>query len=102
VAHSLQYIHRMHLLHSDVKLDNVLLKSDPSRPSGVTPKLADFGLVGGGCGLYPGAALQSSAAASRQLQHDLVAGGQQVSDETPRCTAQRPNPVRGPCCRGCC
>ncbi|KIZ05851.1 putative serine/threonine-protein kinase pats1 [Monoraphidium neglectum] len=45
VAHSLQYIHRMHLLHSDVKLDNVLLKSDPSRPSGVTPKLADFGLA---------------------------------------------------------
>lgn len=46
IAHSLQYIHRMGLLHSDIKLDNILLKSDPSRPSGVTPKLADFGLVG--------------------------------------------------------
>lgn len=39
IAYSLQYIHRMNLLHSDMKLENVLLKSDPSRPSGVTPKV---------------------------------------------------------------
>ncbi|KAI8465288.1 MAG: kinase-like domain-containing protein [Monoraphidium minutum] len=45
VAHALAYLHGMSLLHCDVKLDNVLLRSDPSRPSGFAPKLADFGLA---------------------------------------------------------
>ncbi|KAI8469489.1 MAG: kinase-like domain-containing protein [Monoraphidium minutum] len=45
VAHSLQYLHSISLLHGDVKLDNVLLKSEPTRPLGVAPKLADFGLT---------------------------------------------------------
>ncbi|KAI8469616.1 MAG: hypothetical protein J3K34DRAFT_521983 [Monoraphidium minutum] len=45
IAFSLQYLHRAHVLHGDVKLANVLLKSEPSRVLGVTPKLADFGLA---------------------------------------------------------
>ncbi|KAI8469487.1 MAG: hypothetical protein J3K34DRAFT_459366 [Monoraphidium minutum] len=45
VAGSLQYLHSISLLHGDVKLDNVLLKSDPLRHTGFVPKLADFGLT---------------------------------------------------------
>lgn len=45
VAESLQYMHRVNLLHGDVKLDNVLLKTDHLHALGVTPKLADFGLT---------------------------------------------------------
>ncbi|KAI8462418.1 MAG: kinase-like domain-containing protein [Monoraphidium minutum] len=44
IANSLQYLHSISLLHGDIKLDNVLLKSDPLRPMGFMPKLADFGL----------------------------------------------------------
>ncbi|KAI8466336.1 MAG: kinase-like domain-containing protein, partial [Monoraphidium minutum] len=32
-------------VHGDIKLENILLKSDTSRGLGVTPKLADFGLT---------------------------------------------------------
>jgi serine/threonine protein kinase len=39
VAHSLSYLHRINLLHGDVKLENVLLKSEPTRPFGVVPKV---------------------------------------------------------------
>jgi serine/threonine protein kinase len=39
VARSLSYLHGMSLLHGDVKLDNVLLKSEPARPLGITPKV---------------------------------------------------------------
>ncbi|KAI8463485.1 MAG: kinase-like domain-containing protein [Monoraphidium minutum] len=46
VASSLQYLHdRANLVHGDVKLDNVLLKSDASTPLGFVPKLSDFGLT---------------------------------------------------------
>ena len=45
IAGSLAYMHRCNLLHGDVKLDNVLLKSDPTHALGVAPKLADFGLT---------------------------------------------------------
>ena len=45
VAHALQYLHRIGLLHGDVKLDNVLLKSEAARAAGFVPKLADFGLT---------------------------------------------------------
>jgi serine/threonine protein kinase len=45
VAGSLQHLHGFKLVHCDLKPENVLLKSDASRPLGFTPKLADFGLV---------------------------------------------------------
>ncbi|GBG00219.1 hypothetical protein Rsub_12704 [Raphidocelis subcapitata] len=45
VASALAHMHRASLLHGDVKLENVLLKSDPLAPLGFAPKLADFGLT---------------------------------------------------------
>jgi serine/threonine protein kinase len=39
VANSLEYLHGISLLHGDVKLDNVLLKTDPLRPLGFVPKV---------------------------------------------------------------
>lgn len=39
IGYSLQYLHKMNLLHGDIKVDNVLLKSEPSRPLGFTPKV---------------------------------------------------------------
>ncbi|KIZ05453.1 Cyclic GMP-binding protein C [Monoraphidium neglectum] len=45
VARALQHLHAMHVLHGDVKLDNVLIKTEPSCPRGFVCKLADFGLA---------------------------------------------------------
>lgn len=45
VAESIGYLHSLKLLHCDIKIENILLKSDITRPLGFVPKLADFGLV---------------------------------------------------------
>lgn len=45
VAESIKYLHGLHLVHCDIKSDNILLKADSSRRLGFMPKLADFGLV---------------------------------------------------------
>ena len=45
VAGAIQYVHELHLVHCDVKADNVLLKSDAARPLGFVCKLGDFGLA---------------------------------------------------------
>ncbi|KAI8467829.1 MAG: kinase-like domain-containing protein [Monoraphidium minutum] len=44
VAGALRHLHGMGLVHGDMKMENVLMKTDPVRPLGVTPKLSDFGL----------------------------------------------------------
>jgi serine/threonine protein kinase len=40
VGHALRYLHSLGLVHGDVKLDNVLLKSDPTQPLGFMPKVS--------------------------------------------------------------
>ncbi len=45
VARSVQYLHERRLLHCDLKLDNVLLKTEPTHTMGFICKLADFGLA---------------------------------------------------------
>ncbi|GLI70119.1 hypothetical protein VaNZ11_014925 [Volvox africanus] len=45
VALALRHLHSMNLVHCDVKVANVLLKSSSSDPRGFTCKLSDFGLV---------------------------------------------------------
>ena len=45
VARSVEYLHERRLLHCDLKLDNVLLKSDVAHDMGFACKLADFGLT---------------------------------------------------------
>ncbi|GBF87615.1 hypothetical protein Rsub_00326 [Raphidocelis subcapitata] len=45
VARSVVYLHERKLLHCDLKLDNVLLKSDLAHDLGFVCKLADFGLT---------------------------------------------------------
>lgn len=45
VARSVEYMHERRLLHCDIKMDNILLKSDPARSMGFCCKLADFGLT---------------------------------------------------------
>jgi hypothetical protein len=45
VAHSIRYLHSLRLLHCDIKPENVLLKSDNSKPLGFSIKLSDFGLA---------------------------------------------------------
>ncbi|GIL95759.1 hypothetical protein Vretimale_1605, partial [Volvox reticuliferus] len=45
VALALRHLHSMNLVHCDIKVANVLLKSSSSDPRGFTCKLSDFGLV---------------------------------------------------------
>ena len=45
VARAVEYLHERRLLHCDLKLDNVLLKSDVAADTGFACKLADFGLT---------------------------------------------------------
>ncbi|KAJ9529279.1 hypothetical protein QJQ45_007960 [Haematococcus lacustris] len=45
LALALRYLHSLSLVHRDVKLQNVLLKSHSNDPRGFTCKLSDFGLV---------------------------------------------------------
>jgi serine/threonine protein kinase len=46
VAYAMQYLHSLGLVHGDVKMENILLKSDHSRRLGVTPKVRARDLVG--------------------------------------------------------
>ncbi|KIZ07069.1 Proto-oncogene tyrosine-protein kinase LCK [Monoraphidium neglectum] len=45
VSRSVEHMHERKLLHCDIKMDNILLKSDPTRDLGFCCKLADFGLA---------------------------------------------------------
>ncbi|KAJ9528954.1 hypothetical protein QJQ45_000520 [Haematococcus lacustris] len=45
LALALRYLHSLSLVHRDVKLQNVLLKSNSNDPRGFICKLSDFGLV---------------------------------------------------------
>ena len=48
LASGLHYLHSMNIIHRDVKLENIMLKAEPSRKDGkftvMTLKLVDFGL----------------------------------------------------------
>ncbi|GIL78175.1 hypothetical protein Vretifemale_7617 [Volvox reticuliferus] len=45
IALALRHMHSLHLVHCDLKPQNVLLKSAPRDPRGFTAKLSDFGLA---------------------------------------------------------
>lgn len=45
VAQAIQHLHSLKLIHCDIKPENVLLKSDGSKPIGFVTKLSDFGLA---------------------------------------------------------
>ncbi|GIL58009.1 hypothetical protein Vafri_13205 [Volvox africanus] len=45
VALALRHMHSLHLVHCDLKPQNVLLKTAPRDPRGFTAKLSDFGLA---------------------------------------------------------
>ncbi len=45
VALALRHMHSLHVVHCDLKPQNVLLKSSPRDPRGFTAKLSDFGLA---------------------------------------------------------
>ncbi|KAG2424093.1 hypothetical protein HXX76_014768 [Chlamydomonas incerta] len=45
IALALRHMHGLHMVHCDLKPQNVLLKSNPRDPRGVTAKLSDFGLA---------------------------------------------------------
>jgi serine/threonine protein kinase len=44
VAQAVQHLHSCKLIHSDIKPENVLLKSDLTKAIGFSTKLSDFGL----------------------------------------------------------
>lgn len=44
IASALKFLHGMSLVHGDIKPENILIKSNPSRPSGFIAKLGDFSL----------------------------------------------------------
>ncbi|GBF94659.1 hypothetical protein Rsub_07395 [Raphidocelis subcapitata] len=45
VAEAVAHLHSLRLVHCDIKLDNVLLKTEVSQPRGYIAKLGDFGLA---------------------------------------------------------
>ncbi|PNH03437.1 putative serine/threonine-protein kinase [Tetrabaena socialis] len=45
VSQAIQHLHSLKLIHCDIKPENVLLKSDGSKPIGFVTKLSDFGLA---------------------------------------------------------
>ncbi|GLI63335.1 hypothetical protein VaNZ11_006253 [Volvox africanus] len=45
IALALRHMHSLHLVHCDLKPQNVLLKTAPRDPRGFTAKLSDFGLA---------------------------------------------------------
>ncbi|KAG2428833.1 hypothetical protein HYH02_014245 [Chlamydomonas schloesseri] len=45
IALALRHMHGLHMVHCDLKPQNVLLKSSPRDPRGFTAKLSDFGLA---------------------------------------------------------
>uniref|UniRef100_A0A7S3VTP2 Protein kinase domain-containing protein n=1 Tax=Dunaliella tertiolecta TaxID=3047 RepID=A0A7S3VTP2_DUNTE len=44
VAQGALYLHEHHIIHGDLKPDNILLKADSSSPAGLRAKITDFGL----------------------------------------------------------
>jgi serine/threonine protein kinase len=44
IARGMLHLHKLNILHGDLKAHNVLLRSTGSEACGVIPKLADFGL----------------------------------------------------------
>ncbi len=42
---ALRHMHSLHVVHCDLKPQNVLLKAAPRDPRGFTAKLSDFGLA---------------------------------------------------------
>ena len=45
ISLALRHMHGLHMVHCDLKPQNVLLKSSPRDPRGFTAKLSDFGLA---------------------------------------------------------
>lgn len=46
IADAIQFGHQQGIIHRDLKPQNILLKIDPSNPSGFRPVVLDFGLCG--------------------------------------------------------
>lgn len=44
-AYAMRHLHNMHILHRDLKIQNVLLKSSNKDSRGFTVKVSDFGLA---------------------------------------------------------
>jgi serine/threonine protein kinase len=45
VAYAMRHLHNMHILHRDLKIQNILLKSSNKDSRGFTVKVSDFGLA---------------------------------------------------------
>ncbi|KAG2443163.1 hypothetical protein HYH02_009573 [Chlamydomonas schloesseri] len=69
VALALRHMHSLHLVHCDLKPQNVLLKSNPRDPRGFTAKLSDFGLAKTLAHDEDGALVIDEAVASGTLTH---------------------------------
>jgi serine/threonine protein kinase len=44
-AYAMRHLHNMHILHRDLKIQNILLKSSNKDSRGFTVKVSDFGLA---------------------------------------------------------
>ena len=44
-AYAMKHLHNMHILHRDLKIQNILLKSSNRDTRGFTVKVSDFGLA---------------------------------------------------------
>ena len=45
IAYAMRHLHSMHILHRDLKIQNILLKSSTKDSRGFTVKVSDFGLA---------------------------------------------------------
>jgi serine/threonine protein kinase len=81
-AYAMKHLHTMHILHRDLKIQNILLRSSNRDSRGFTVKVSDFGLarVWDGRGgtsptenqRYAGALLLSSRFESFEITFNLV------------------------------
>ena len=87
VAYAMRHLHNMHVLHRDLKIQNVLLKSSNKDGRGFTVKVSDFGLakIWDGRGHSPSERQKYAGARSRGMLCPLACASDVVAARSQGC-----------------